>query len=100
VVRRINRSGAQLLLVGRGAPLQDEFILRWYLELDVRVVWAVGGLFDFLSGTKPRAPDALRRLHLEWLYRLAREPRRMWFRNLPVPLWFAGRVISRRSPNG
>jgi exopolysaccharide biosynthesis WecB/TagA/CpsF family protein len=100
VVRRINRSGAQMLLVGRGAPLQDEFVLRWCSELDVSVVWAVGGLFDFLSGAKPRAPNAIRRLRLEWLYRFLHEPRRMWFRNVPEPVWFAARVISQRWLNG
>jgi len=100
VVHRVNRSGAQLLLVGRGAPLQDEFALRWRSELDVGVVWAVGGLFDILSGTKPRASSAIRSLRLEWLYRFAREPRRMWFRNVPVPVWFAGRIVSQRWAKG
>ena len=100
VVRRMNLSGAKILLVGLGSPLQDEFALRRFAELRVAVVWAVGGLFDFLSETKPRAPSLVRRLRLERLYRFALEPRRTWFRNVPVPLWYALHVLSLRAEDG
>jgi exopolysaccharide biosynthesis WecB/TagA/CpsF family protein len=60
------------------------------------LIWTAGGLFDFVSGAKPRAPRWLRRLRLEWLYRLGLEPRRMWRRNTIPPLWLAARVLRAR----
>ena len=56
----------------------------------------VGGLFDFYSGRVPRAPQWLRELGLEWLFRLLQEPRRMWRRYLLGNLLFAMRVASAR----
>jgi exopolysaccharide biosynthesis WecB/TagA/CpsF family protein len=70
----INESGAQILLVGRGCPLQEEFVLRNQLNLKVRLIWAVGGLFDFLSGRCPRAPMIWRRARLEWMFRWLVQP--------------------------
>jgi exopolysaccharide biosynthesis WecB/TagA/CpsF family protein len=81
-VRAIRASGAALLVQGRGCPYQEEFSLRWANELGVAVVWNVGGLFDFLAGARPRAPRWVRRARLEWLFRLALEPRRLAPRSL------------------
>lgn len=88
VVDSIRRSAAHALLVGLGFPRQEEFTLRYHEELDVPLVWNVGGLFDFVSGAKPRAPLVLRRIKLEWFYRFLREPRVMWHRNLVAAPWF------------
>lgn len=88
IVMKINQSNAKLLLVGLGVPHQDYFALRNRERLNVSVIWAVGGLFDFLSGSKPRAPLFLRRLRLEWLFRFALEPKRMWRRNFVIPPLF------------
>lgn len=77
IVRRINAAGPRLLLVAFGAPAQDLWIGEHLQELfTVRVAMGVGGTFDFLAGVQKRAPSFFRRLHLEWLWRLAREPRR------------------------
>lgn len=77
VIDQINRSGAEVLLVALGNPLQEEWILRHREALDVGVVSGVGALFDFWSGDKPRAPRFVQNIHMEWLYRLCQEPRRL-----------------------
>lgn len=80
VVGQVARSQADVLFVAFGAPKQDLWIDEHLDALGVRVAMGVGGLFDFYSGRIPRAPLPMRRLGLEWLYRLYREPARMWRR--------------------
>jgi N-acetylglucosaminyldiphosphoundecaprenol N-acetyl-beta-D-mannosaminyltransferase len=81
LVYKINKSEPDILIIGMGFPLQEKFIYRNYDRLNVPVVWCVGGLFDTLSGHKKRAPRTIRKLRLEWLYRMAKEPKRMLHRN-------------------
>jgi beta-1,4-glucosyltransferase len=80
VIATINSSGADILLVALGNPLQERWILKHRSALAPGLVIGVGALFDFLSGEKLRAPSLLRRLHLEWVFRLAQEPARLWRR--------------------
>jgi len=82
IVEEINRSGATILLVAFGAPKQELWIRKHLKELKVRSALGVGGLFDFYSGMMPRAPQWVRELGMEWAYRLAKEPGRMWKRYL------------------
>jgi beta-1,4-glucosyltransferase len=89
LIRRIQSHYPDALLVGLGNPIQEEWILKHRSELDIPLVFAVGGLFDYLSGAKARAPKAMRRARLEWLYRWAKEPRRMTMRNTIGPAKFA-----------
>ena len=96
LVERVRAARPDLLIVGMGFPRQEEFALAHRERLGARLIWTAGGLFDFVSGAKPRAPLALRRLRLEWLYRLYLEPRRMWRRNTIPPAWLAWRVLRRR----
>jgi N-acetylglucosaminyldiphosphoundecaprenol N-acetyl-beta-D-mannosaminyltransferase len=80
-----------VLLVAYGHPAQDLWIARNQPHLRVPVAIGVGGVFDYLAGVTPRAPGWMRRLGLEWLYRLIRQPRR-WPRILtavPLFLWAA-----------
>jgi len=78
IVQRINGSGAHLLLVAYGAPLQDLWISEHMQDFTtVRLAMGVGGTFDFLAGTVRRAPKFLRALGLEWLWRLFLQPRRI-----------------------
>ncbi len=93
VVEDINRSGARVLLNGRGCPLQERFAVRQRLNLRLPLVWNVGGLLDFVSGDKPRAPELMRRIRLEWAYRVGREPLRMWRRVAIEPPWFMQHVL-------
>lgn len=74
---RINESGADILLVAFGNPLQEQWMLDHAAQLRTPLVFGVGALLDFLSGNARRAPAWVRRYRLEWLYRLAHEPRRL-----------------------
>ena len=77
LVTRINDSGAEVVLVAFGNPLQEQWILDNSDAIDAPVMMGVGALLDFLSGTATRAPPWVRKLKMEWLYRLSREPRRL-----------------------
>ncbi|WP_052012431.1 WecB/TagA/CpsF family glycosyltransferase [Alicyclobacillus hesperidum] len=79
---QINESGANVLLVALGAPKQEILIYRWEAHLDTVVNIGVGASLDFLAGKVARAPRWVQRMGIEWLYRLSREPRRMWRRYL------------------
>ncbi len=89
VVEQIKRSGAQLLFVAMSSPKKEAFINRWNKGLGVTFVMGVGGSFDVLSGKVRRAPRWLQQHGLEWLFRLAQEPRRMWKRYLFTNAEFA-----------
>jgi N-acetylglucosaminyldiphosphoundecaprenol N-acetyl-beta-D-mannosaminyltransferase len=77
LVDRINASGADLLLVALGVPGQERWIAEHRGRLKTPVVMGVGGLFDFYSGRIPRAPRWMQEVGMEWVHRLACEPRRM-----------------------
>lgn len=77
VVADMNASGADIVLVATGNPRQETWILANAPLLNARLFIGVGALLDFLAGDKPRAPETIRRLRLEWLYRLSLEPRRL-----------------------
>lgn len=84
---RIRGSGAKVVLVAYGAPGQVHWIARNQRALagaGVSLVVGVGGALDFISGTVHRAPGWVRRMGLEWLYRLLSEPWR-WRRQLVLP---------------
>ena len=81
-IAAINASGAQIVLVGLGVPRQERWIARNRSKLRAPVLVGVGGLFDYYSGRLPRAPRALRKMGLEWTWRLAMEPRRLASRYL------------------
>lgn len=84
----VRDSGADILFVAMGSPRSEHWLADHGPELGVRVAMGVGGSIDVLAGKVRRAPPALQRLHLEWLYRLAQEPRRLIRRNLAsVTFW-------------
>jgi len=88
VIRRVRERQPSLLFVGMGMPAQEKWIARNLQALGVPVVMGVGGSFDVLSGRLRRAPAWVRRLGIEWSYRLIQEPWR-WRRiaQLPVFAW-------------
>lgn len=96
VVRQVRDSGADVLLVARGVPMQDLFIDRHLPFFGVKFAMGVGGLFDFVSGRINRAPRWMRDCGLEWVYRLMQEPGRMWQRYLVGNITFLGRVTLQR----
>lgn len=84
VIKDIAASGADILLAGLGSPYQETFIARYQWEMKVPVGMGVGGSFDVFSGRVQRAPQVFRNLRLEWLYRIATDPKR-WRRSVALP---------------
>jgi exopolysaccharide biosynthesis WecB/TagA/CpsF family protein len=80
IIEEINASGADVLLVALGVPQQEIWIARNRHRLHARIVFGVGAQFDFWSGRISRAPMVLRKTGLEWTWRFALEPRRMFKR--------------------
>lgn len=76
----LNAAQADIVWVALGAPKQEAWMARMRPRLNAPVLIGVGAAFDFLSGGKPQAPALMQKLSLEWLFRLACEPRRLWRR--------------------
>ena len=99
----INASGADIVLVGMGTPKQELWVDRYADRVDADVLWTVGALFDYIAGRVPRAPRWLADNGLEWIFRLAIEPHRMWRRYLlgnPAFLWKVAEEARARRRNG
>ena len=79
MVERINSSGAHIVFLGLGCPLQEKFAYEHKGKIKA-VQICVGAAFDFHSGTKKMAPKWMQRHALEWLFRLSQEPRRLLWR--------------------
>jgi len=78
LVDMINKSQAEVLFVAFGAPKQEMWIARNLSKLiNIKLAVGIGGAFDFISGRIPRAPSLMRKLGIEWLYRLIRQPQRI-----------------------
>ncbi len=86
-------SGARVLFVAMGVPRQELWIHDHSARTRASVALAVGGLFDFYSGCMPRAPLWMRRIGLEWVFRLIQEPSRMWRRYLLGNIVFLARSV-------
>jgi len=82
VLEHIAETRPDILLVGMGTPQQELWVDRHFDRIEAGVTWTVGALFDYLAGRTPRAPHWLSDNGLEWIFRLAIEPRRMWRRYL------------------
>jgi N-acetylglucosaminyldiphosphoundecaprenol N-acetyl-beta-D-mannosaminyltransferase len=80
VVKEINGSRADVVWVGIGVPKQEKWMAEMRNELQPPVLVGVGAAFDFHAGLVPQAPNLLQESGLEWAYRLAHEPRRLWRR--------------------
>ena len=81
LVNIVNRSGANVLLVGVGAPKQEKWIMKYRNQMpDVDLFMALGATIDFEAGTLKRAPQLWQKLGMEWLYRCLKEPRRLFKR--------------------
>ncbi|HEV2172749.1 MAG TPA: WecB/TagA/CpsF family glycosyltransferase, partial [Nitrospira sp.] len=76
ITRRIGESGARMLFVGLGCPKQEHWIMEHRGRVPA-VMLGVGAAFDFFAGSKPQAPRWMMRNGLEWVFRLASEPRRL-----------------------
>jgi N-acetylglucosaminyldiphosphoundecaprenol N-acetyl-beta-D-mannosaminyltransferase len=94
IIEEINKTNAEVVFVGLGVPRQEKWIREHMNSLSASVFIGVGGSFDIFSEKLKRAPSIMRKLHLEWLYRLYLQPSR-WRRMLVLPrflilLYFGG----------
>jgi N-acetylglucosaminyldiphosphoundecaprenol N-acetyl-beta-D-mannosaminyltransferase len=80
VAEEINRSRADVVWVGIGVPKQEKWMAQMRERIEAPVLVGVGAAFDFHAGRVPQAPNWMQEAGLEWAYRLAREPRRLWRR--------------------
>lgn len=85
IVKRLNRSKADIVWVGLGSPKQEVWMKEHRSKLNVPVMVGVGAAFDFLSGNKPQAPAWMQRNGMEWLFRFVNEPKRLWPRYSQYP---------------
>jgi len=95
MIESINSAKPDIVWVGMTAPKQEKWVFENRKRLCVPLIGSIGAVFDFFAGTYPRAPDWACRFGIEWLYRLFKEPRRMWRRNLLSSPIFVIRVIWR-----
>lgn len=86
VIDKINASGANVVFVAKGTPLQEQWIMRHGKETGANLLMGVGGAFDVFSGQIKRAPAFIQNLGMEWLYRMVCEPKR--FKQIPELLEF------------
>lgn len=97
IVNAINEADPDLLWIGMTAPKQEKWAYEHWAELNIRChVGTIGAVFDFYAGTMKRAPKWMQDHALEWLYRLVKEPRRMWRRSLIGNIRFLGNIIRER----
>ena len=102
IAQQIRASGAQLLFAGLGFPKQEYWLSEYLRETGCGAGIGVGGSFDVISGSVERAPERWRKIGLEWLYRLLKEPHR-WRRQLALPhfvLLVAGESVRSRFAAG
>jgi N-acetylglucosaminyldiphosphoundecaprenol N-acetyl-beta-D-mannosaminyltransferase len=90
ITTEINGSGADVVWVGIGVPKQEKWMARMRPKLDPPVLVGVGAAFDFHAGLVPQAPNWMQEAGLEWTFRLAHEPRRLWRRYLRYNPRFLG----------
>lgn len=99
IIERVRAAQTDILCVAYGAPAQDLWIYRNLLRLPAALAIGVGGAYDFISGRQRRAPRLMRRLGIEWLYRLYREPWR-WRRMLALPRFAYNVIVKGRVRHG
>ena len=91
IIKTINEANPDLLWIGMTAPKQEKWTYQHWNELNIHChVGTIGAVFDFYAGTAQRAPMWWQEHSLEWLYRLIKEPKRMWRRYVignPLFLW-------------
>lgn len=90
LIRQVREARPDVLWVGLSTPKQERFMAQYLPKLDVTLMVGVGAAFDFHSGRQKQAPRWMMNCGLEWLYRIYREPRRLWrryLRNNPRFVW-------------
>lgn len=96
IVQAINAASPDVLWVGMTAPKQEKWIYTHKGELNVSFIGAIGAVFDFYAGTVKRSQPWFQERGLEWLPRMLREPKRLWYRNFVSFPGFIMRVLMQR----
>lgn len=86
-IKKINESGAHIVLVGRGCPRQEKWVSEHLGKIHAPMM-AIGAAFDFFAGNIKHAPNWMQNAGLEWLYRLVQDPKKLWKRYLTTNLYF------------
>jgi N-acetylglucosaminyldiphosphoundecaprenol N-acetyl-beta-D-mannosaminyltransferase len=103
VVNRINDAGADIVWVGLSTPKQEYWMADHLNRIDAPAMIGVGAAFDFHAGLKKQAPVWMQESGLEWFFRLATEPRRLWKRyliNNPAFMWLALQELCQAGDSG
>ena len=82
IIKIINSANPDILFLGLPSPCKELFVEQYRHYLTAKFIFGVGGLFDILSGLKKRAPQWIQKIGMEWFYRFAQEPSRLWRRYL------------------
>jgi N-acetylglucosaminyldiphosphoundecaprenol N-acetyl-beta-D-mannosaminyltransferase len=94
VIDEMNQSRADIVWVGIGVPKQEKWMAQMRPHLDAPLLLGVGAAFDFHAGLVPQAPNWLQKAGMEWAFRLAQEPRRLWKRYLRYNPRFVARFAA------
>lgn len=94
IAEQITACRPDMLFVGNSTPMKERFLAHFVDRMNVPVCLGVGGGFDVLGGKVRRAPAVWQRLGLEWAFRLAQEPRRLWRRYLSTNMSFSWMIVS------
>jgi N-acetylglucosaminyldiphosphoundecaprenol N-acetyl-beta-D-mannosaminyltransferase len=94
IVECINKSRADIVIVAFGAPKQEKWLHKYLPKTYCKIGIGLGGTFDFIAGTRKRAPIFFQKTGLEWLYRLIQEPKRIK-RQLAIPI-LMGKVLAEK----
>jgi N-acetylglucosaminyldiphosphoundecaprenol N-acetyl-beta-D-mannosaminyltransferase len=93
VLDELAAAAPDIVLVGMGTPIQELWVTRYRSRMTAPVVWCIGATADFVTGVQRRGPQTLTRHRLEWLARLASDPRRMFGRYVVGNPLFLARVV-------
>lgn len=97
IINAINQANPDLLWIGMTAPKQEKWTYSHWTELDIHChVGTIGAVFDFFAGTIERAPQWWQEHSLEWLYRLIKEPKRMWKRYIIGNILFLWNILNEK----
>lgn len=98
IINAINKANPDLLWIGMTAPKQEKWVYSNWKELNIHChVGTIGAVFDFFAGTVKRAPIWWQEHGLEWLYRLIKEPKRMWKRYIIGNMLFLWNIFKEKT---
>jgi N-acetylglucosaminyldiphosphoundecaprenol N-acetyl-beta-D-mannosaminyltransferase len=96
IIEKIKRANPDILLLGMPSPFKELFTEKYKHDLSIKYYLGVGGLFEIFAGEKKRAPRWMQNLGMEWFYRFAQEPLRLWRRYLIGNLKFVWLVFKEK----